>query len=272
MKPIIVQATSGWSRINIRQLYSYREVLFMLLRRNLKARYAQTYLGVGWILFQPLFTVLLFSVIFGRWMQMSSDGVPYFLFAFTGLICWIFISSCIQRASGIMLMDSRLITKIYFPRLLMPLASLLETLIETFFLVAVLSLLLLFNPTLISWKMTLFPLWIVPLCLLGLGMGSLFSSLGVYYRDAVALLPFFLQTWMYCSPIVYSTSAVPEKWISLYRLNPMAGILDAMRWSFLNGSNFPTTSFLTACCVALFIGFAGVYIFCRLERNFADVL
>ncbi len=203
---------------------------------------------------------------------MSSDGIPYFLFAFTGLICWIFISNCIQRASTIMLMDSRLITKIYFPRLLMPIASLLETLIEVFFLVAILSILLLFNPTLISWKIALFPLWIIPLSLLGLGMGSLFASLGVYYRDAVALLPFFLQTWMYCSPIVYSTSAVPEKWISLYRFNPMAGILDAMRWSFLNAPNFPTISFITACCTSLFISIAGVHIFCRLERNFADVL
>ncbi len=272
MKTIVVQATSGWSRIDFRQLFSYRQVLYMLLRRNLKARYAQTYLGAGWILFQPLFTVLLFSVIFGRWMQMSSDGVPYFLFAFTGLICWIFISSCIQRASAIMLIDSRLITKIYFPRLLMPLASLLETLIEVIFLIAILSILLLFNPALISWKTALFPLWIVPLGLLGLGMGALFASLGVYYRDAVALLPFFLQTWMYCSPIVYSTSAVPEKWISLYRLNPMAGILDAMRWSFLNTPNFPMTSFITACCMSLFVGVAGVHIFCRLERNFADVL
>jgi lipopolysaccharide transport system permease protein len=272
MKTIVVEPTTGWAKIPLRLLVSYREVLFMLLRRNLKARYAQTALGVGWIVFQPLFTVLLFSVIFGRWMHMSSDGIPYFLFAFTGLICWIFVSSSIQRASGIMLMDSRLITKIYFPRLLMPIASLLETLIETLFLIALLSLVMLFYPALISWKVALFPVWLIPLSMLGLGMGSLFASLGVYYRDAVALLPFFLQTWMYCSPIVYSTSAVPEKWISLYRLNPMAGILDAMRWSFFNLSEFPAISFATACCVCLMIGLIGVHIFCRLERNFADVL
>jgi len=272
MKSVIIQPTSGWSRINFRQLLGYREVLWMLLRRNLKARYAQTYLGVGWILFQPLFTVLLFSLIFGRWMQMSSEGAPYFLFAFTGLIGWIFISGAIQKASANMLMDSRLITKVYFPRLLMPIASLLEALIEMVFLVVVLFILLLFNPSLISWKIALFPLWIAPLGLLSLGMGSLFASLSVYYRDAVALLPFFLQTWMYCSPIVYSTAAVPEKWISLYRLNPMAGILDAMRWSFLNGTHFPTMSFITAVCTSLFIGIAGILIFCKLERNFADVL
>jgi len=272
MKPIIIQPTSGWKFVNFSQLRAFREVLWMLLRRNLKSRYAQTAVGIGWIVFQPLFTVFLFSLIFGRWMRLSSDGIPYLLFAFTGLSSWIFLSSSIQRASFSLHADSKLITKVYFPRLLLPIASLIETLLELAILSGILILTIAAYQYPFTWKIFLFPLWVIPLMLLSLGISSLFSSLGIYYRDFMALLPFFTQTWMYCSPIVYSSSAVPEKWLWLYRLNPMVGIIDAMRWSFLGVLPFPFQSITTSCAICFIIAIGGILVFSCLERNFADVL
>jgi lipopolysaccharide transport system permease protein len=272
MKTIVIEKTSGWKRISFPLLYSFREVLWMLLERNLKSRYAQTAVGVTWIVFQPLLTVFLFSLIFGKWIQLSSDGTPYFLFAFSGLCPWIFLSTSIQRASLSLLSDSRLISKVYFPRLLLPIASLIETFLELLVLSSILVLTILLFHYPLTWKLFLFPLWTAPLILLSLGIGALFSSLGLYYRDFMVLLPFFTQTWMYCSPILYSSSMIPEKWLWLYSLNPVVGIIDAMRWSFLGLPHFPLKTFCMGSVVSFIVAAGGAAVFSRLERNFADVV
>ncbi len=272
MKPIIIQPTSGWKKINWKSLIAYREVLKMLIIRDLKIKYAQTWLGIGWIVFQPIFTVGLFSLIFGRWMKMGSDGIPYPLFIFCGLVAWVFISQSIQRASTSTQADSRLITKVYFPRLLMPMASVCVSMIDFSILLTILLALLKIYAVPLTWQFFLFPLFVLPLFVLALGVGSLFASVGVYYRDAAAILPFFLQTWMYTSPIIFSSSIVPEKWLWLYRFNPLAGILDAFRWSLLGLPTFPMESLVAASIISCVVGIFGILVFSRLERRFADVL
>lgn len=258
--------------MHLDHLLAYRQVLWMLVQRAVKTRYAQTWLGIGWVVFQPLLTVMLFSLIFGKWIQLPADGVPYTLFAFSGLVAWVYLSSSIQKASSIMQSDSRLITKIYFPRILLPLSSLIETLIDFGVLICSLLILMGLYGVAPSWKMVFFPFLTLPLFFLSFGVASTFSSLGIYYRDFMALLPFFLQTWMYCSPIVYSVSIVPQKWLWLYRLNPMVGILETFRWCFLKIGPFPWMDFMYSLMAALVIAILGSFVFHRLEKEFADIL
>jgi len=271
-KPVIIEPRSGWKSLRWRQYFAYREVLRMLIFRDLKARYAQTWLGAGWVVCQPLFTVGIFAQIFGRWAHLDSEGVPYFLFVFTGLAAWTFASQAMQRASQSLAVDVRLITKVYFPRLLIPLASVVGTLLDLGILSIVLCILVKIYGVAFTWQIFVFPICLLPLCFLALGIGSMMSAFGVYYRDVMALMPVFLQTWMYGSPIVYSASIVPAKWLWLYQFNPMVGIVDTMRWAFLGLPSFPLHSLSISFAFSLIIFYIGVVTFTHLERHFADVI
>lgn len=269
-KTVVIEAGPRW--ISWRQVVAYREVLRMLIFRDLKARYAQTWLGAGWVVFQPLFTVGIFATIFGRWVHLETEGIPYFLFAFSGLVAWTFVSQAIQRASQSLAVDVRLVTKVYFPRLLIPLASVIGALIDFGILSAVLCVLIKINGIPFTWHILAFPIVLLPLCFFALGIGSLMAALGIYYRDVAALMPLLLQTWMYGSPIVYSVSIVPAKWLWLYQLNPMVGVLDTIRWTFLGLQFFPFHSLSITYAVSIIILFVGIFVFTHLERKFADII
>jgi len=269
-KPLVVEAGPRW--MTWKQLTAYREVLRMLIFRDLKARYAQTWLGAGWVVFQPLFTVGIFATIFGRWVHLETNGIPYFLFAFSGLAAWTFVSQAIQRSSQSLTLDVRLITKIYFPRLLIPLSSVAGALIDFGILTAVLCILIKINGIPFTWHVLAFPICLFPLCFFALGIGSFMAAVGVYYRDVTALMPLFLQTWMYGSPIVYSASIVPAKWLWLYQCNPMVGVLDAIRWTFLGLPVFPLYSLLITYAISILIFLVGITTFTHLERRFADII
>ncbi len=269
-KPVIIKAGPRW--ITWQQLVAYREVFRMLIFRDLKARYAQTWLGAGWVVFQPLLTVGIFATVFGRWIHLETEGVPYTLFAFSGLAAWTFVSQAIQRASQSLTLDVRFITKVYFPRLLIPTSCIIATLTDFGILTVVLTILVKLFGFPLTWHLLAFPLCLVPLCFFALGIGSLMAAMGAYYRDFTALIPLFLQTWMYGSPIVYSASIVPEKWLWLYQWNPMVGALDIIRWTFLGLPTFPLHSLLITYLVSALILVLGIVVFTRLERRFADVI
>ncbi len=267
-----IQATRKWLWVDFRELFSYFEVLKRLIARDIKLRYTQTLLGVGWVGLQPFVMGGLFTIIFGKWLHLDSEGVPYLLFAFCGLIPWTFISHCIQRTAGGIQSDRPIINRIYFPRLLIPLSVAAVSLIDVGILVVILAVLMKILGGVFSWHIWLLPLCMVPLFFLTLGLGALFSSIAVYYRDVIYLLPFFLQVFMYLSPVVYSSHVVQEKWRLLYELNPMVGIIDAFRWCFLNTAHFPMESFLIGGGVSILMGVIGVSVFTQLERYFADWL
>lgn len=269
-KAIIIKPGPRWPTWGV--LWAYREVLWMLVFRDLKARYAQTWLGAGWVVFQPLLTVAIFAVIFGRWVHLETEGIPYFLFAFSGLVAWTFVSQAIQRASQSLTLDVRLITKIYFPRFLIPISCISGTLMDFGILSTILCVIVKLYGLPLTWQILAFPVCILPLYLFALGIGSIIAAIGAFYRDFTALIPLFLQTWMYGSPIVYSASIVPAKWLWLYQFNPMVGVLDVVRWTFLGLSTFPYYSLCVSYVVSIIMFVVGVVVFTKLERRFADVI
>ncbi len=267
-----IEASKKWRFIDIAEMMAYWEVLKSLIVRDIKLKYTQTLLGIGWVILQPLVTVGLFAIIFGKWMHLDAEGAPYVLFAFCGLIPWTFVYQGIQRSAQGIQNDKVIINKIYFPRLLIPLSVIAVTLIDSGILTIILGVLLKFFSIGFEWKMLCFPICLLPLFCLTLGLGSFFASLSVRYRDLIYLLPFFLQVFMYLSPVFYSSRAAFGQWFWLYRLNPMVGIIDACRWCFLKIESFPMENFAIASAISLAICLCGMSIFSYLDRYFADWL
>lgn len=257
---------------NIKYLFSYLDLFLILTQRNIKVRYRQTLLGFLWIIIQPLLSSSIFAVIFGKFASLPSENTPYVLFAFSGIIPWFFFSHCLQRATFCIANDEKLITKVYFPRILIPLSSCAVSLIDFIVTVGIFLFLSLFYETTFSYKiLMIFPLAFV-LLLFSISFSLWFSALYVYYRDLLFVVPFMLQIWMYISPIAYSKTIVPEKFLSLYALNPLVGITDSFRWAFFNYPVFPLKSFSISLLWTLIVLFSGIYIFHKLEKNFADII
>jgi lipopolysaccharide transport system permease protein len=272
MKPIIIVPRPSWSFQDLSEMIEFRWVFFMLILRDIKLRYKQTYLGILWVILQPLMTALLFAIVFGKWMKLSSDGIPYFLFAFCALIPWLVFSQSIQRASTSLINETHLIQKIYFPRLFLPLSGTFGVVIDF---LMVLGLCLVFLPFFgrsFHLQMLFLPLWAALLFGFASGFNILLSCLSAHYRDFKHIVPFFLQFWMYASPLAYSSSIIPEKWQLLFCMNPLTGLIDLFRWSLLGLSDFPVTSFV--CCLAITVVLlsTSLILFRKLEHTFADVI
>jgi lipopolysaccharide transport system permease protein len=263
---------SGWWNVNFHELWAFRDLFGILVTRDIKLRYRQTALGVAWVILQPLLSSFIFAIIFGSLAKLPSDGTPYLLFVFAGMLPWNLFAQALQRAGNSMVADARLISKIYFPRLLIPIASASAVLLDFTVCCGVMFVLSVFygyTPTL-TW-LALLPLTCLAL-LVAVGASLLFSALNVYYRDFMYALPFVVQVWMYASPLVYSASLVPTKWQIVYGLNPMAGIIDGFRWALLGHREFPAVGLAVSVLGAIAIGAFGLYVFQRVERNFADVI
>lgn len=261
-----------WQGAHLKDIIMYWELLKNLILRDIKLKYSQTLLGVAWVVLQPVVTVCLFTLIFSKWMHLDAEGSPYSLFAFCGLIPWTFIYQSIQRSVAGIQNDKVIINKIYFPRLLIPLSSLAITLIDITILMIILGVLLKFFGVGFGWRIVCAPVCFLPLFFLSLGLSSFFASLSVCYRDLIYLLPFFLQIFMYLSPVFYSSKAAWGQWFWLYRLNPMVGIIDAFRWCFLKIELFPIENFVIASTISFVLCIFGVLIFSYLDRYFADWL
>ena len=267
-----IKPSRGWVKINIRELWAYRDLLQILALRDVQLRYKQTALGVSWVILQPLITSIIFAIIFGRLAKLPSGGVPYELFAFAGMLAWNIFSQSLQRSGQSLVKDTQLVTKVYFPRMIIPITGSVSTLID-FVISAIILLILLFLYKIpITINLLALPVLLVICYIVAVGVGLWVSALSVFYRDFIYALPFVIQAWMYASPLAYSASLIPEQWKSLYSLNPMVGIIEGFRWSFLGSPIFPWLSFGISIPISLLIFMSGLLVFKRVERSFADVI
>jgi lipopolysaccharide transport system permease protein len=269
---VVVRPSRGWAAINLRELWAYRDLLLILAGRDIRLRYKQTALGVAWVVLQPLIAALIFAVIFGRFAGLPSDGIPYVLFVFCGLLPWNYFSSALQRAGNSLIADAKLISKIYFPRLLIPLASTIAVLIDFGVMLVVLCSLLVIYQIKPSWQVLGVPFFLLLVTLSATGISLWLSALNVQYRDFMYATPFLIQVWMYASPVVYPTSIVPQQWRWLYSLNPVVGVIEGFRWSLLGRSTLTGEMTMITTVISLAVFLSGALFFRRIERRFADVI
>ncbi len=269
--PVIIEPGHSWVALDLRALWSYRELLYFLTVRDIKLRYRQTLLGFAWAILQPLSAMLVFSLFLGRVAGVTTSGVPYPLFAFAGLVPWMFFSNAITSASNSLITSSNLITKVYFPRVIIPAAAVLAGLVDFAVAFLVLLLLLAYYHVALAASALLVPLLLGVLLLLAFGVGTWMAGLNVKYRDIRYALPFVVQIWMFASPIVYPTTLVPERWQWVLRLNPITGIVGAFRVSLLGGDvDWPTLALAAGLTVAIVL--YALSVFAKMEEGFADVI
>ena len=253
-------------------LWEYRELLYILVWRDIKIRYKQTAIGVGWVMLQPLITMLIFTTIFGYMAKIPSDGVWYPVFSLTGLLPWTYFAQAIARSGESVVGNANLVSKIYFPRLLLPLAMIMTPLVDLALSMVLLFGLLIYAGIPLTWKVTTLPAFILLATLTATGISLFTSAMNVKYRDVRHAIPFVIQIWMFASPIVYPVSLVPERWRLLYGLNPMAGVIEGFRWALL-GQTAPDPVVMAESVVVLFVVLiAGMVYFKQVERQFADVI
>jgi lipopolysaccharide transport system permease protein len=253
-------------------LWEYREVLYILAWRDIKVRYKQTAIGVSWVLLQPLIMVLIFTAIFGRWAKVPSDGVWYPVFALTALLPWTYFAQAITRSGESVAANDKLITKIYFPRLLLPLSAIVTPLVDLALSMVLLFGMLMYAGIPLTWKVSTLPGFILLAMLTAMGLSLFTSAMNVKYRDVRHAIPFVMQIWMFLTPIVYPVSLVPEQWRFLYGFNPMAGVIEGFRWALLGQTAPDPVVIAESVVVLLVVLFAGMVYFRRMERQFADVI
>lgn len=269
---IVIQPQRGYLGLNLREIWEYRDLLLILAGRDVKLRYKQTLLGVTWVILQPLATAIIFTVVFGNFARLPSDGLPYILFVFAGLLPWNLFSASLSRAGGSLVGSASLISKVYFPRVLVPLASVGAILIDFAVAAVVLVLLMIVYGVTPSLRVLTVPFFLLLTLLTSMGVSLLISALSVYYRDFLFALPFVIQFWTYASPVAYAMSIVPEQWRWLFSLNPAVAFIEGFRWALLGstGLTFEIVVISAVSSVVFFIG--GLVVFRRIERGFADVI
>jgi len=267
-----IEPSHGSFSLRLREVSEYRELLYFLVWRDIKVRYKQTVIGVGWAVLQPLITMVVFTAIFGRFAQIPSDGLPYPIFSFSALIPWTFFATALNRSIASVVAESHLISKVYFPRLILPLAGTLAGIVDFSVSLIVLLGMMVWYGIDITWWLLIMPAFLLFASLTALAAGLWLSALNVRYHDVGHAIPFLVQIWMFCSPVVYPVSLVPEKYRLLYSLNPMVGVIEGFRW-FLLGTESPDFSVMAVSAVVVLIIFTGGLIFFKnMERTFADVV
>lgn len=267
----VIEPSRSWLALDLGSLWAYRELLYFLTWRDVKVRYKQTALGVAWAVLQPLCTMLVFSLFFGRLAGLPSEGVPYPLFAFAGLLPWVFFSNAIANSGNSLVGSANLITKVYFPRLLVPGAAVGAGLVDLAIGFALLVPLLIYYGVWPAWGVLFLPFLVILLTLLALGVGLLTSALNVKYRDIRYALPFIIQLWMFVSPVIYPASFVPSKWRWVMWLNPLAGIIEGFR-AALFGKPMQWDLLAASTILTLILLVFAAFIFRRMEKSFADVV
>lgn len=268
----IFDAHSAQRLIDWEELWFYRDMLFFMVWRDFKSQYAQSVLGIGWAILPPLFRVVVFTIVFGRLAQISSDGVPYALFSFAALVPWGYFSESLSGASNSMISGMALISKVYFPRMLLPVAAVLRRLPDLFIGLVMLSILLLWFQIIPTIWVAILPLLILMMMLTAMGAGMLLTALAVQYRDVKLALGFFSSTLMYASPVIYPASLVPSTYRLLYALNPMVGVIEGFRSALLATNPMPWDLIGVGAATSLVMFFVGLVYFRHRERVFADVV
>lgn len=266
----VIEPPRGWSLFPVLEIWAYRELLYFLVWRDVKLRYKQTALGVVWVALQPVALATMFTIVFSRFLSAPSGGLPYPAFVLAGLVPWQMFSAALARSSLSLVANEHLLTKIYFPRILIPLASVLTASVDMLFTLLVLGTVLAIYGVGVSVLVLLLPVLIGLALLAALGVGLLLAALNVRYRDIQAIIPFLTQIWLFATPIAYAASLVPADWRWLYELNPMVGLVEGMRWTLVGGQ--PPPALITSVIVITVLLGAGIAYFRRAERHFADIV
>lgn len=267
---LIIKPLRGWIGINIAELWDYRELLFFLIWRDIKVRYKQTVLGVAWAVIQPFFMMVIFTLFFGRFIDVPSEGIPYPLFSYSALLPWMLFSESVNRSISSLVQDTSLIKKIYFPRLIMPLAGVLSPLVDFLFAFLVFLGLMFYFGFCPTVYIIFLPLFLMLAVITALAVGLWLSALNVQYRDIRYAVPFLLQFWFFASPVVYSSESLPKSWQLFYSLNPMVAVIEGFRWALL-GRTHPGYSMTVSIAIILLILVSGLFYFRRMEKTFADM-
>jgi lipopolysaccharide transport system permease protein len=262
----------GWASLELRELWEYRELLYFLTWRDIKVRYKQTALGAAWAVIQPLFMMLVFSLFFGRLAKVPSDGIPYPVFTFCALLPWQLFAHSLTESSNSLVGNQNLITKVYFPRLVIPIAAVLGGLVDFCIAFVILLLLMAWFGLVPTLAVVALPGFILLAILTALGVGLWLSALNVQYRDVRYTIGFLTQFWLFATPVAYPSSLIPAQWRWLYGLNPMAGVVEGFRWALLGKTQGPGWLLLVSVLVVIILLVSGLYYFRRMEQTFADVV
>jgi lipopolysaccharide transport system permease protein len=267
----VIRPSRGWVPIRAREIWNYRELLYFLVWRDVKVRYKQTALGAAWAVLQPFLTMVVFTLLFGRLAKIPSDGVPYPVFAFCGLLPWQLFSFALNESGNSLISNQQLIQKVYFPRLVMPLARVLAGLVDFAIAFILLLALLVYYQIPLHARMLVIPLLVLFAMLTALAAGLWLSALNVEYRDVRHLIPFLTQLWLFVTPVVYPSTFVPERWRMLLAFNPMTGVVEGFRWALLGTGGSSRLVAVSVAVVAVLL-LSGLLYFRRMERTFADVI
>lgn len=268
----VVKPRNTWDILTIRDLWEYRDMLLYLVLRDIKARYTQSVLGIGWAVLQPLFLMIVFTVIFGKLVKINTNGMDYAVFSYTALVPWAYFSNSLMLTTGSLIQNSNLLSKVFFPRLVLPMSTVLSTLVDffiAFILVIVLMIWYQVSPTI--WVLFL-PVLLMLMVVLSVSLGSLFTALAIQYRDVRHGISFLVQGMMYASPVVYPVSIIPDKYRLIYGLNPMAGVIEGFRSALLGSTPMPWDLIIVGTIVTLVLAVIGLTYFKFTERIFADVM
>ncbi|MCX7858407.1 MAG: ABC transporter permease [Deltaproteobacteria bacterium] len=268
----IIQPSRGIIPLRLREIWEYRELLYFLAWRDIRVRYKQTVLGVAWVVIQPFLLMLVFTFFFGKLAKIPSEGIPYPIFAYTALLPWQLFAKGLNEASTSLVANERIITKVYFPRLIVPASAVFAALVDFAIAFGLLILLMLYYGIMPGLAVLTLPLFVLLAAMTALGVGFWFSALDVQYRDIRYTIPFLTQLWFFATPIVYPLSMVPEKWRILLSLNPMCGVVEGFRWALLGKEHLMVLPLLISVAVVFLVLIGGLYFFRHVEKTLADVI
>ena len=269
---VVIRPSEGWIALKLHDLWTYRELLYFLVWRDIKVRYKQTALGAAWAIIQPLFSMVVFSLFFGKLAKMPSDGIPYPIFAFAGLVPWTFFANGLAQSANSLVDSANLIKKVYFPRLTIPIANVLSGLVDFTLAFLVLVGMMLWYGVIPTGRVFWLPLFLLLAFVTALAVGLWLSVLNVEYRDVRYTIPFLTQFWMFATPIVYPSTLLKEPWRTVYGLNPMVGVVEGFRWALLGTKTAPGPMIAVSAGAAVALLVGGAFYFRRMEKTFADVV
>lgn len=267
-----IEPSKGWVSLKLHELWEYRELLYFLTWRDIKVRYKQTVLGAAWAIIQPFFTMMVFSLFFGRLAKVPSDGIPYPIFSYAALVPWTFFAHGLNQASNSLVSSANLITKVYFPRLAVPIATLISGVVDFMLAFMVLLGMMLYFGIAPTANVFWLPFFLLLALITALGTSLWLSAMNVQFRDVRYLVPFLMQFWLFATPIAYPTSLLSEPWRTLYGINPMAGVVEGFRWALLGTDTAPGPIIIVSSLAALTLLLSGAFYFRRMEKTFADVV
>lgn len=268
----VIRPSRGWVSLDLRALWEYRELLYFLTWRDIKVRYKQTVLGAAWAIIQPFFTMVVFSLFFGKLAKVPSDNIPYPIFSYAALVPWTFFANGLNQSSTSLVASANLIKKVYFPRLVVPISSVISGVVDFVLAFIVLLGMMLYYGVIPTWNVLWLPLLLLLALITALGVGLWLTAMNVQFRDVRYAVPFLVQAWMFATPVAYPSSLLGEPWRTLYGLNPMVGVVEGFRWALLGTETTPGAIILASAVMAVGLLIGGAFYFRRMEETFADVV